>query len=202
VAIAARYLQNAHSLERILIVDWDVHHGNGTQRSFYAADDVLFVSVHQYPHYPGTGAVTDVGVAGGMGYTVNIPFPAGFGNAEYEEAFARIVEPIGRQFEPDFILISAGFDCHDLDPLGGMHVTGDGFARMTRGLLSVAREQSTGRCAAVLEGGYSLEGLKEGVTAVLDEMALGRDPELPAEESRATSLLNEVSKLQRRFWKL
>jgi acetoin utilization deacetylase AcuC-like enzyme len=202
VAIGARYLRDVYGLERILIADWDVHHGNGTQRSFYANDDVLFLSTHQYPHYPGTGAATDVGVAGGMGYTVNVPLPAGFGNAEYEEAFARIVEPIGRQFEPDFVLISAGFDCHDLDPLGGMHVTYDGFARMTRGLLSVARERSKGHCAAVLEGGYNLDGLKEGVTAVLDEMALERDPGLPAAESRATSLLNEISKIQSRFWKL
>ena len=202
VAIAARYLQNTYDLKRILIVDWDVHHGNGTQRSFYADDDVLFVSLHQYPHYPGTGEAIDIGVAGGMGYTVNLPFPAGFGDAEYEEAFGRIVEPIGHQFKPDFVLISAGFDCHDLDPLGGMQVTGAGFTRMTRGLLSVARQHSSGRCAAVLEGGYSVEGLTEGVTCVLDEMALEKDPEPLSTESHATPLLNEITRIQSRFWKL
>jgi acetoin utilization deacetylase AcuC-like enzyme len=202
IAIAARYLQSTYDLKRILIVDWDVHHGNGTQRSFYAADDVLFISAHQYPYYPGTGAATETGVAGGMGYTVNLPFPAGFGDAEYEGAFARIVEPIGHQFEPDFVLISAGFDCHDLDPLGGMHVTVTGFSRMTRGLLSVARQHSSGRCAAVLEGGYSLEGLKQGVTSVLDEMAHENDPEPPPADSPAGLLLTEISKIQSRFWKL
>jgi acetoin utilization deacetylase AcuC-like enzyme len=202
VAITAKYLQDMYDVKRILIVDWDVHHGNGTQRSFYAADDVLFVSLHQYPHYPGTGAATDIGVARGMGYTVNLPFPSGFGNAEYEDAFARIVEPIGHQFAPDFVLISAGFDCHDLDPLGGMHVTGPGFSRMTRGLLSLARQHSSGRCAAVLEGGYSLEGLQEGVRSVLDEMALERDPEPPSEDSQAAPLLTEISKIQSRYWKL
>lgn len=202
VAIGARYLQIKHHVERILIMDWDVHHGNGTQRSFYASRGVLYISTHQYPFYPGTGALTDVGVAEGMGYTVNLPFPAGFGDAEYTEAFARIVEPIARQFEPEFVLISAGFDCHRLDPLGGMKVTDSGFSRMARGLLSVARQQSGGRCVAVLEGGYSLEALVEGVTGVLDEMGLENDPTSEERESRVGALLTRIAAVQKRFWKL
>jgi acetoin utilization deacetylase AcuC-like enzyme len=202
IAIGAKYLQNKYGLERILIIDWDVHHGNGTQRSFYASGDVMYVSTHQYPHYPGTGAAGDVGAADGMGYTVNLPFPPGYGDAEYAEVFGRIVEPIGRQFKPDFVLISAGFDCHRLDPLGDMRVTAEGFARMTKGLLSVAGECCAGRCAAVLEGGYSLEGLKEGVKSVLDEMGETNQPQPPSGNSIAAPLIAAVTTIQKRFWTL
>jgi acetoin utilization deacetylase AcuC-like enzyme len=202
IAIAARYLQERHRVRRLLIMDWDVHHGNGTQRSFYASRDVLYISTHQYPFYPGTGAATEVGVTEGMGYTVNLPFPGGFGDAEYAEAFARIVEPIAHQFEPEFVLISAGFDAHRLDPLGGMNVTAAGFSRMAQGLLSVARAHAGGRCAAVLEGGYSLRGLAEGVVAVLDEMGLANEPEPDKSESSAGALLTKFSDVHRRYWRL
>jgi acetoin utilization deacetylase AcuC-like enzyme len=202
VAIGARYLREKHGIGRILIMDWDVHHGNGTQRSFYASRDVLYVSTHQYPFYPGTGALTDIGVADGMGYTVNLPFPAGFGDAEYADAFERIIEPIARQFEPEFVLISAGFDCDGRDPLGGMNVTAAGFARMAQGLLAVARAHASGRCAAVLEGGYSLEALAEGVTRVIDEMGRESDPEPRNEKTAAGALLAKISGVQKRFWRL
>jgi acetoin utilization deacetylase AcuC-like enzyme len=103
VAIGARYLQQRYGLGKVLVVDFDVHHGNGTQRSFYAADDVMYISTHQYPFYPGTGAANEIGVASGMGFTVNVPFPAGFGDDEYLDTFARVVEAIARQFAPDFV---------------------------------------------------------------------------------------------------
>ncbi len=202
VAIGARYLMSKHGLDRVLIVDWDVHHGNGTQRSFYADPRVLYVSLHQYPHYPGTGATNEVGAAGGAGYTVNIPFPGGYGDEEYAAAFRRIIVPVGRQFAPQFVLISAGFDGHLRDPLSQMRLTKDGFAAMTRSLLSVARDHAAGRCAAVLEGGYDLGALQEAVASVLDELGGERlDEELP-QGSGAEAILDAVTRAQRRFWEL
>lgn len=202
VAIGARYLRNKYGIERVLIMDWDVHHGNGTQRSFYAANDVLFISAHQYPHYPGTGAVDEVGVAGGLGFTVNLPFPAGFGDDEYAAAFAELVEPISRQFAPEFVLISAGFDCHAADPLGDMRVTEGGFARMTQALLAVARQHARGRCVAVLEGGYSLDALTTGVRTVLDELGDVREPQPARKDTAAVETIAAIKKVQRRFWDL
>lgn len=202
VAIAARYLMSRHGLERVLIVDWDVHHGNGTQRSFYASKNVLFVSLHQYPHYPGSGAVNEAGVAEGLGHTVNIPFPAGYGDAEYVAAFQRVIVPIARQFAPQFVLISAGFDGHARDPLSQMRLTKEGYAAMTRSLLSVARDHAKGRLAAVLEGGYALDSLVESVASVLDEMGGENiDHDLPP-GGGAEPVLDAVTRVQKRFWKL
>ncbi|MDH3215908.1 MAG: histone deacetylase [Candidatus Krumholzibacteria bacterium] len=202
VAIAARYLLQRYGIEKVLVVDWDVHHGNGTQRSFYAMSSVLYMSTHQYPHYPGTGALSDVGVADGLGYTVNLPFPAGFGDAEYALAFRRIVEPIGHEFKPEFVLISAGFDCHELDPLGDMHVTAEGFSAMTQALLTIAGEHAEGRCAAVLEGGYSVEALKDGVATVLGQMGGRRDAGKSPEPSAANAVIESIRKAHKRFWKI
>jgi acetoin utilization deacetylase AcuC-like enzyme len=202
VAIGARYLQEKHGLQSILVVDWDVHHGNGTQRSFFAVGDVLFVSLHQYPYYPGTGAADEIGVDDGLGRTINVPFPAGSGNAEYAAAFERIIEPVAEQFEPDFVLISAGFDCHRLDPLGGMRVTAHGFSGMTSSLQSIADRYAGGRCAAVLEGGYSVEALTEGVSTVLDTLGGSVDTTPSSQGSQATRLLDEIVRIQKRFWKL
>ncbi len=171
VALAAAHLRATHGLERVLIVDWDVHHGNGTQHAFYGDPSVLFVSSHQYPFYPGSGAATEVGSGTGEGFTLNLPFPAGYGDAQYIEAFLRIVEPVARQFAPQFILVSAGFDAHRRDPLADMEVTEQGFAALTRLLLRTARELCGGRFAAVLEGGYDLEALRGSVAAMLTEMS-------------------------------
>jgi acetoin utilization deacetylase AcuC-like enzyme len=170
VAIAARSLCDRHGLDRVLIVDWDVHHGNGTQHSF--ADDrrVLYVSTHQYPLYPGTGRVDEVGVGEGKGFTLNVPLPAGCGDGEFLDAFVRLIDPVCRQFEPQFVLVSAGFDAHLRDPLAGMRVSEEGFACLARVLLRIAAEHAGGRLAAVLEGGYDLDGLCGSVARVLDEM--------------------------------
>ena len=170
VALAAAHLRAAHGLRRVLVVDWDVHHGNGTQRSFYRDPSVMFVSAHQYPFYPGTGAAREVGAGEGEGFTLNLPFPAGYGDRQYVQAFLDVVEPIARQFAPEFILVSAGFDAHRRDPLAGMEVTENGFAAIARVLLRTAREVCQDRLVAVLEGGYDLEGLTRSIAAVLSEM--------------------------------
>ncbi|UCH83936.1 MAG: histone deacetylase [Candidatus Latescibacterota bacterium] len=203
VAVAARYLIAKYGLERVLIVDWDVHHGNGTQNSFYEDRNVLYVSAHQYPHYPGSGVLDEVGAGEGLGFTVNLPFPAGYGDQEYVQAFNRIVEPIGRQFDPDFVLISAGFDCHRTDPLSQALVTTNGVAAMTRSLLRIARDHCDGKCTAVLEGGYNLAALTESVACVLDEMGgehLDDDVEDDGEITGAA--VSAVHSIQRQFWDL
>jgi acetoin utilization deacetylase AcuC-like enzyme len=202
VAIGARYLKSKYELDRILIVDWDVHHGNGTQRSFYADKSVLYLSLHQYPHYPGTGAATEAGVADGLGYTVNIPLPGGCGDEQYAAAYRRIVEPVSRQFDPQFVLVSAGFDAHRRDPLSQMRLTREGFKAMTRSLLAVARDHSKNRIGVVLEGGYDLGALEESVAGVLDELG-GRD--IGAEPPRAggaVAALDAVTRVHERFWKI
>src|SRR5262245_5842248 len=167
VAVAAAALRR-RGLGRVAIIDWDLHHGNGTQHLFERDPDVLYVSTHQYPYYPGTGAATEVGIGTGAGRTVNLPFPAGFGDAEYVHAFREVVLPILGQFAPEFVLVSAGFDCDHRDPLGGMAVTPAGFATMAQMLRTFADEIAGGRLVAVLEGGYDLGALVEGVDTVLD----------------------------------
>jgi len=202
VAIAARYLREKHRLARVLIFDWDVHHGNGTQHSFAADPTVLYVSFHQYPFYPGTGAVGEVGDGPGEGYTVNLPLPAGSGDQEYRHLFAQVVDPICRQFDPEFVLISAGFDAHLRDPIGSMRLTADSFGWFTRMLLRLAADCAQGRCAAVLEGGYDLEALGRSVLRVLDDMAGTQLAEpLPA-LGAPPDLLPRVQAVQRRYWEL
>ena len=200
VAIGARHLRARHGLGRILIVDWDVHHGNGTQRSFYDDPDVLYVSTHQYPFYPGTGAATEVGAGEGRGRTVNVPFPAGCGDDEYVAAFADIIVPIATQFRPEFVLISAGFDAHRRDPLAGMQMTEAGFRALTRALLRVAREHAGGRVAAVLEGGYDLQALGASVTAVLDELGGESLDEPLATAHPHAGVLDPAAVAQRPYW--
>lgn len=201
VAIGAAYLRARHGLERVLIVDWDVHHGNGTQRAFAAEPGVLYVSTHRFPFYPGTGAVDEVGVRDGTGLTVNLPFPGGFGDAEYLEAFQAIIEPIALEYAPQFVLISAGFDPHRRDPLGGMDVSEQGFAAMARSLIGVADQVADGRCVAVLEGGYDLRATRDSAAAVLDELSGTPHPLPPLPPSHARPILEAVRKRHRDFWR-
>jgi len=165
VAVAARYLQKKHKLARVLIVDWDVHHGNGTQAIFYDDPTVFYFSVHRHPFYPGTGTADERGEGKGRGYTLNVPLRAGAGDREFLEAFREKLLPAARDFKPDFVLVSAGFDAHEDDPLGGMEVTADGFAEMTRVVREIAGRSAHGRLVSVLEGGYGLEGLAASVEA-------------------------------------
>ena len=167
VAIAARYLQRRHRLARILIVDWDVHHGNGTQDAFWTDPTVFFFSVHQYPFYPGTGAADESGEGAGKGTTLNCPVPAGTGDGEIVRLFEERLKPAALAFRPDFVLISAGFDSHRDDPLGGLAMTPEGFAELTRIVRAIAAETCGGRVASVLEGGYDMDGLARSVESHL-----------------------------------
>src|SRR5262245_13863437 len=164
IAIAAASAR-ARGLSRVAIVDYDVHHGNGTQWSFYNDPSVLFISSHQYPYYPGTGAAGDVGTGAGAGFTINLPFSAGGTDADYERAYTKIALPILKQFRPQLILISAGFDAHMNDPLAGMRLTGPYFGHLTSAIAAVADECCEGRVVAVTEGGYDLAALAESLRA-------------------------------------
>jgi acetoin utilization deacetylase AcuC-like enzyme len=174
VAVAARFLQKEQDRAKIAILDWDVHHGNGTQWAFYDDPTVLYASVHQYPFYPGTGAASQTGEGAGVGYTLNVPMDGSCGDGEYLSILDETVVPAIRQFGPDFFLLSAGFDPHRADPIGGMNVTTEGFAEMTRRMKAVAEETCGGRLVSVLEGGYDLDALAESVVAhlsvLLDEL--------------------------------
>ncbi len=165
IAIAARYLQQQHKLAKILIADWDVHHGNGTHDIFYDDPTVFYFSTHRFPFYPMTGGVSETGSGEGTGYTMNVPLSAGAGDREHLTAFRDALKPAAEKFEPDFVLVSAGFDSHRLDPLGGMNVTTEGFAEMTRIVKGIADEHCGGRLVSLLEGGYSLDGLAESAEA-------------------------------------
>ena len=201
VAVGAQYLRNRFGLSRILIMDWDLHHGNGTQHSFYDDPGVLYVSTHQYPYYPGTGAAEEVGHGSGEGFTLNLPLTTGLGNAAFQPLFEDVIDPICRQFDPEFVLISAGFDAHVRDPLGGLSVTEEGFRALARILLRIARDHANGRCAAILEGGYDLEGLETSVLHVLDEMG-GEGLDQPLSEYERSGLLPHVRSIQQRYWEL
>ena len=200
VAIAAEHLRRAHGLSRVAIVDWDLHHGNGTEAIFYDDPGVLYVSLHQYPLYPGTGAATDVGRGPGAGFTVNLPFSPGVGDLGYELAFHEVIDPILRQFEPQFILVSAGFDCHKRDPLGSMQVTERGFAAMSRRLIATARDVCGGRIAAVLEGGYDLDAIRSSTEVVLEE--LGHAGSLPIDDPPPSRAFDGLKKVLEPYWTL
>lgn len=175
IAITARRLQQTHGMKRIAIVDWDLHHGNGTQRSFYAEKEILYLSIHQSPCYPGTGMFTETGEREGEGFTINLPVPAGIGDDGYIKTFQFFFRPIISNFEPQMILVSAGFDAHEFDPLGGMEVSAEGFATIGKILMDLAYEYCDGKIAFFLEGGYSLEGLTESVKEVIHLILEGKD---------------------------
>lgn len=169
VAVAAQHATRKYSLERVLIIDWDVHHGNGTQEYFYRRADVLFFSVHRYPFYPGSGAAHETGEGEGKGYTVNVPLRAGAGDALYQSVFDHTLAPLARRYKPQLILISAGYDAHVADPIGGMAVSVAGFGEMARTvrLLADEIEECGGRVAAILEGGYNIEALSASALATI-----------------------------------
>lgn len=170
VAIAARYLQKKHKLGKILVVDWDVHHGNGTQDVFYEDGSVFFFSTHQWPWYPWTGSTEETGTGKGRGATLNVPLPAGSGDEELISAFEEKLHPAAEAFRPEAVLISAGFDSRTGDPLGRFRVTDSGFRKLTQILLGIARNHSGGRVISALEGGYSLPGLCAAVPAHVETL--------------------------------
>jgi acetoin utilization deacetylase AcuC-like enzyme len=164
-AIAARYLREKHGLDRVLIVDWDVHHGNGTQDAFYRDGSVMYFSTHQHPFYPGTGKEDETGEGEGKGRIVNVPLPAGTGDETILKAYEEKLRPAAEAFRPDFVLVSCGFDSHQGDRLGGFAVTTGGFGKMTRIVREIAGKHAKGRLVSLLEGGYTLENLETAAEA-------------------------------------
>ena len=200
VAIAAAAAQAAGA-SRILIVDWDVHHGNGTQHSFWDDPSVLYFSTHQFPFYPGTGAADELGGPHARGRTINVPWDAGMGDKEYLAAFDRVLLPVARKFRPDIVLVSAGFDAAEGDLLGQMRVTPGGFAAMTARL----RTLNGGRLLLALEGGYNLEAIAASAAACL-RVLLGEGAAVPADRPAecvlpaAERALDRVRRAQAPFW--
>jgi acetoin utilization deacetylase AcuC-like enzyme len=208
VAIAAADLIDS-GVPRVAIVDIDVHHGNGTQAIFARRPDVLYVSLHQWPFYPGTGAVEEVGIGDGAGRTVNVPLPAWCVDQDYELAFTQVVVPILRAFEPAVIFMSAGFDAHERDPLAKMRLTEAGFGAMTRHLVGVADACCAGRLVLATEGGYELAAFASSLDASLAEMAGLEIPwpacEAPEPDPETTlavrAMVNRVRRVQSAFWR-
>ena len=202
MAIGAEYLKRVYGAKKILIMDWDVHHGNGTQAAFYDDPTVFFISTHQFPFYPGSGAVNETGVGAGEGLTLNVPLPAGCTDVEYLQVFQDIVVPAAEKFQPDWILVSAGFDPHRRDPLGGMNVTEEGFGAMARLLLALANRFADGRIAFLLEGGYDLAGLRDSVAAVLAAMKTQAPlpaGHLPLAESRIEPVIRRILQVHEKY---
>ena len=171
VAVGARYAQQKHNLEQVLIVDWDVHHGNGTQDIFYDDNSVFYLSLHQHPHYPGTGRTSETGINQGQGYTLNVPLSAGTSAKDYREAFDTALKTVLLKAKPDLILISAGFDSHREDPLGGLMLENEDFAWLTTRLKQLAADCGHSRVISVLEGGYNLQRLGKIAAAHTEALA-------------------------------
>jgi acetoin utilization deacetylase AcuC-like enzyme len=206
IAVAAAHAR-ARGLARVAIVDFDVHHGNGTQWSFYSDPSTLFISSHQFPYYPGTGAAEDIGTGAGAGFTVNLPIAAGGTDADYEKVYTSIGVPVLRQFKPELILMSAGFDAYMDDPLAGMRVTAPYFGRLTSAIAAVADECCDGRIVAVTEGGYDLKGLADSLranVAALDGQPgpaeAGRQEE--GDASRGEATIKAVTPHLAKYWTL
>lgn len=201
IAIGARHAQQNYGIERVLIVDYDVHHGNGTEAMFYDDPSILFISTHQYPLYPGTGALTDIGTGAGTGYTINLPLPAYCGDANYARIFDEIVWKAAERFQPQLVLVSAGFDAHWTDPLASMKLTLDGYAHLSSELIRMAERYCEGKIVFVMEGGYDLDGLSYGM-ANLARLLLGEAPvdplgapPNPRPEPDISGLLSTVKRL-------
>jgi acetoin utilization deacetylase AcuC-like enzyme len=207
IAIGAAYAIEQHTIERVLIVDWDLHHGNGTQHSFYTDPRVLYFSTHQYPYYPGSGAVNEIGHGDGEGFTVNVPLTAGKGDEEYIRIFNKILVPIAHQYNPQLVLVSAGFDTYAGDPLGGMMLSPSGFGTLTELVAAIALRYAGGKLLLSLEGGYDLRGLRECVKGVINTLVDGAestilDPDRDREGSGALDeYIEQVLAVQRKFWR-
>ncbi len=202
-ALAAEHLIRRRGLKRILIADWDLHHGNGTQNAFYSRRDVLYFSTHQSPHYPGTGSPGERGHGEGVGFTVNVPLRRGRTDRDYLAVYRNLLGPIAAEYKPEYIIVSAGFDIFAGDPLGGMLVTGEGFAALGAEFVRQAAALCGGRLLFVLEGGYALDGLAEGVRRVIGQMA-GTDPLPDLEPGLSEEAAEDVARavrVQRLCWK-
>jgi acetoin utilization deacetylase AcuC-like enzyme len=194
IAIAAKYALTEYKLERLLIIDFDVHHGNGTQEAFYDNPQVMYISTHQYPFYPGTGSIEETGSGAAEGTNINIPLPAGCGDAEYLKVFEQIITPAAQRFNPQLILVSAGYDGHRADPLAMMELTVAGFGQMTGVIKGLADELCGGHLAFTLEGGYDLNALAASVKATFDTL-LGNSVEDPLGQPPHSSGKADIDRL-------
>ncbi len=193
----------ARGVERVLIVDWDVHHGNGTQRSFYSRRDVLVVNTHQFPFYPGTGDATETGHGEGEGFTVNAPLAAGCDDGDYATVFADALLPIADAYAPQLVLVSAGFDAHKHDPLAGMSVSTEGFAAICGAVKAIADKHCPGKLVLTLEGGYDLEALTASVRACVEVLAGSTPPPLrPRARPAAAAAMAQIHTAHRRRWSI
>jgi acetoin utilization deacetylase AcuC-like enzyme len=197
VAIAARHALDALGAERILVLDWDVHHGNGTNALFHDSRELLFVSIHQFPFWPGTGPLTDVGEGEGEGYAINLPVPAGTGEAAFMSLVEHLVVPVARRYGPDLILISAGYDAHRDDPLGGLTLDTSSYGALSS-QMRVLGEELGAPVGVVLEGGYDLRALASSVAATMDALT---DGAVPPEVARHP-LADEATEVVGRYWEL
>jgi acetoin utilization deacetylase AcuC-like enzyme len=206
IAIAANFAKKK-GLNKILIVDWDLHHGNGTQNIFYGDEKVLYFSTHQYPYYPGTGSIQEIGTGKGRGYTINIPLPGGCGDSDYEYIFNEILIPVSEKFKPEIIFISAGFDAHYLDPLGGMNLSSRGYGNLTEIVKSIAENFCEGKIVVALEGGYNLDALANSVLFLINSLAelnLEIEDFSPLKKREVSSsvknIIKEVKSFLKEYW--
>lgn len=205
VAIGAMVARNTMGLSRVMVVDWDLHHGNGTQHVFERDPSVFFFSSHQFPHYPGTGHCTETGLGPGEGTTMNVPLMKGCGNGEFIAIYRRLWMSVARAFKPELILVSAGLDIHADDPLGAMKVNSAGFAGLTRLMVDLAREICHGRVVFCLEGGYDADAMVSGVLAMIDELTDQTTTDvdalaLSADASRVKTIIHRCTHVHERFW--
>jgi acetoin utilization deacetylase AcuC-like enzyme len=200
VAVAAAEA-HARGLSRVLCIDWDVHHGNGTQHSYYARRDLLFCSTHQYPLYPGTGHESETGNGAGEGFTVNVPLPAGCDDGDYAAAFADVLLPIADAYRPELVLVSAGFDAHRDDPLAGMEVTEEGFTALCGAVKQIADRHCPGRLVLTLEGGYDLRALSRSVRGCIEVLAGAEAPPLRPQVAHAARALRDIRAAQTPYWR-
>lgn len=203
IAIAAEYLRRKKSFRRILIVDWDLHHGNGTQKTFYATPEVLYISLHQSPLFPGTGSAAEVGEKEGLGYNLNLPLRAGKTDDDYLYLFQQVIRPVAENYRPEFLLVSAGFDIMKWDPLGRMELTAQGCGDITQVLVEIADRWASGRLLVFLEGGYNLKELRDGVEEVCLRLSGARRRELP-QATCSPDLAGEIGaylKIFRNYWR-
>ena len=197
IAVAARHALDSLGAERVLVLDWDVHHGNGTNEVFRASREVLFASIHQYPFYPGTGPISDVGSGEGEGYSINLPVPAGSGEEMWLSLLDNLVIPVARDYRPDLILVSAGYDAHRDDPIGGCSLETSSYGELARRVRALAEELGV-PAGAVLEGGYDLAALAGSVAATMEAL---RDGEAPT-AAPANSYAEEAARQVGRYWQL
>jgi len=200
ISIAAEHARAVHGAERVLILDWDFHHGNGTQHAFCDRRDVLVLNSHRWPFFPGTGAVHEVGHGAGEGYTVNVPMPGGMVDADFALAFGELAVPIAEAFRPDLVLVSAGFDTHRDDPLGDMRATDDGYAELTGIAQRIAESCCDGRLALILEGGYDLPGLSRGVRACAEALTGATPPQSRGPTKSGVEAVRDAQRVARRYW--